>query len=149
FSTSELCDLQCLFLLAWFGFAAREDHPEVRALDDKGRGYTEDDKRTLLAVMRRTAASVLPALRPLAARGQVELSTRPYYHPIVPLCIDIDTARRSRPTDPMPPRFVHPEDARAHIALALEAHAKAFGAPARGMWPAEGSLSPEAVAIYG
>jgi alpha-amylase/alpha-mannosidase (GH57 family) len=149
FSTSELTDLQCLFLLAWLGFAAREDHPEVRALDDKGRGYSEDDKRTLLAVVRRAAAAVLPAWRRLAERGQVELSTTAYYHPIVPLLIDSDTGRRARASDPMPPRFAHPEDAREHIARALEHHARTFGAPPRGMWPAEGSLSPEAVALYG
>src|SRR5262249_43226603 len=149
FSTAELTDLQCLFLLAWLGFAAREDQPEVRALDDKGRGFSEDDKRTLLAAVRRAAAAVLPAWRKLAERGQVELSTTPYYHPIVPLLVDTEAARRARPHDPMPPRFAYPEDARAHVARALEYHTRAFGARARGMWPAEGSLSPEAAAIYG
>src|SRR5262249_35814584 len=74
FSTSELCDLQCLFHLAWLGFAAREEYAEVRALDDKGRNFTDDDKRTLLAVVRQAAGSVLPAWRRLAERGQVELS---------------------------------------------------------------------------
>src|SRR5262249_58589188 len=82
-------------------------------------------------------------------RAQVELATTPYYHPIVPLVIDTDVARRSRHHDPLPQRFAHPDDARAQVARALESHERTFGARPRGMWPAEGSLSPEAVAIYG
>jgi len=149
FTTQELCDVQCLFLLAWLGFAAREDQSEIAALEAKGRGFSEDDKRTLLAVVRRAAAAVLPAWRKLAERGQVELSSTPFYHPILPLVIDSEAARRSRPGDALPPRFAHPEDARAQIELALAAHERTFGARPRGMWPSEGSLSPEAVALYG
>src|SRR6185503_5473371 len=133
----------------WLGFAAREDHPEVRELDSKGRAFTDEDKRALLAVVRKAAGAVLPAWRRLAERGQVELSSSPYYHPILPLVIDSDAARRARPGDPLPPRFAWPDDARAQVRLALEAHQRTFGAPPRGMWPPEGSLSPEAVAIYG
>jgi alpha-amylase/alpha-mannosidase (GH57 family) len=149
FSTPELRDLQCLFLLAWLGFAAREDHPEVRELEARGRDFSEDDKRTILSVVRRAMGAVLPSWRRLAERGQVELSTSPYYHPILPLVIDTETARRSRPGDVLPPRFSYADDARAHVRLALESHARVFGAPPKGFWPAEGSLSPEAVAIYG
>jgi alpha-amylase/alpha-mannosidase (GH57 family) len=149
FTTSELTDVQCLFLLAWLGFAAREDYPEIAGLEAKGRGFGEDDKRTLLELVRGAAGKVLPTWRRLAERGQVELSSTPYYHPIVPLLIDSDAARRARPGDALPPRFAHPDDAAAHIRLALEAHERSFGARPRGMWPSEGSLSPEAVALYG
>jgi alpha-amylase/alpha-mannosidase (GH57 family) len=149
FTTADLRDLQCLFLLAWLGFAAREDHHEIDALDAKGRGFTEDDKRTLLLVQRQAAAAVLPAWRRLAERGQVELCASPFYHPIVPLLVDSDVARRSRPNDRLPPRFAFPDDAREQIRLAQSTHQAVFGAPPRGMWPPEGSLSPEAVAIYG
>lgn len=38
FSTSELRDVQCLFLLAWLGFAAREDHPGLAELEARGQG---------------------------------------------------------------------------------------------------------------
>lgn len=144
----ELRDLSCLFALAWFGFAAHEDDPELRKLDRKGSEYTEEDKAYLLAAIRRAAAGVLPAWRALSASGQVEISTSPYYHPIVPLLLDTDVARVSLPHDPLPPRFSAPEDAREQIARAQRAHARAFGTRARGMWPPEGSLSSEAVALY-
>jgi alpha-amylase/alpha-mannosidase (GH57 family) len=148
FHIQDLRDLSCLFALGWFGFAAHEDDPEIRKLDRKGHDYTEEDKAYLLRAIRKAAGAVLPAWRALAAEGRVELSTSPYYHPIVPLLIDTDVARRSLPHDPLPPRFTAPEDAREHIVRALKAHARAFGQRARGMWPPEGSLSSEAVELY-
>jgi alpha-amylase/alpha-mannosidase (GH57 family) len=148
FNIQDLRDLSCLFALGWFGFAAHEDDPEIGKLDRKGHDYTEEDKAYLLRAIREAAAGVLPAWRALSAAGQVELSTSPYYHPIVPLLVDTDVARRSRPEDPLPPRFSAPDDAREQIVRALEAHARAFGKRSRGMWPPEGSLSSDAVALY-
>ncbi len=149
FTSAEIRDLECLFLLAWLGFAARQDDPEIDVLDAKGRNYTEEEKRYLLLAVRRAAAAVIPAWRRLAERGQVELAASPYYHPIVPLVLDTSAARRARPDDALPPRFFRADDAEAQIRRAQAAHARAFGGPPQGMWPPEGSLSPEAVSLYG
>jgi alpha-amylase/alpha-mannosidase (GH57 family) len=148
FNVQELRDLSCLFALGWFGFAAHEDDPEIGKLDRKGHDFTEEDKAYLLAAIRKAAAQVLPSWRALAASGQAEISTSPYYHPIVPLLLDTDVARRSLPHDPLPARFSSPEDAKEHITRAQRAHERAFGRRAAGMWPPEGSLSSEAVALY-
>lgn len=148
FSDQELRDLECLFLLGWAGFSARREDPTFDALDRKGRSYTEEDKRALHAAVRGAVAKVLPAWRALAQRGQIELSASPYHHPIVPLLVDSDVAHRSRPEDYLPPRFVAPDDARAQIERGIDAHARWTGARPAGMWPPEGSLSPEAVALY-
>ena len=148
FNIQELRDLSCLFALGWFGFAAHEDDPEIGKLDRKGHDFTEDDKAYLLKAIRKAAGNVLPAWRALAASGQVEISTSPYYHPIIPLLLDTDVARRSLPNDPLPPRFSAPEDAKEQILRAKRAHERAFGQRATGMWPPEGSLSSEAVALY-
>jgi len=148
FRPEELRDLECLFLLSWLGFAAREDEPAIGELEAKARAFSEDDKAVLLGAVRNAAAAVLPAWRRLAERGQIELSTSPYYHPIIPLLIDTEAARRSRASDDLPPPFRRPADALEQIRLAQAAHERTFGRPARGMWPPEGSLSPEAVALY-
>lgn len=148
FHIQDLRDLSCLFALGWLGFAAHEDDPEIGKLDRKGYDYTEEDKAYLLAAVRKAAAAVLPAWRALAAEGRVELSTSPYYHPIVPLLLDTDIARVSLPHDPLPPRLSLKADAREQIVRAQKAHARAFGHRARGMWPPEGSLSSEAVELY-
>ncbi|MCA9541161.1 MAG: glycoside hydrolase [Myxococcales bacterium] len=148
FSDDDLRDLQVLFNLAWFGFAARIEYPLLAELEAKGRGFEEDEKRKLLDLQIAMLRRVLPLYQRLADRGQIELSTTPYYHPILPLVVDSDAARRCQPKAPLPPRFSWPEDARLHIDRAAEAHQMAFGAPPSGVWPAEGAVSPEAVELF-
>jgi alpha-amylase/alpha-mannosidase (GH57 family) len=147
FTDAELTDLQLHFNLAWMGFAALADDEGLRALRDKGRGYSRDDVAYVLATQRRILAAIVPRWRRLAERGQIELSTTPYYHPILPLLCDTDAARRALPGLPLPPRFSYPEDARWHVREAIRAHARRFGAAPAGMWPAEGAVSPEALEI--
>lgn len=147
FDDDELQDLQALFNLAWMGFAALDEDPELAALAARGRDYGRDDVRYLLAAQRRILAGVTGRWRALAARGQVELSTTPYHHPILPLVCDSDAAARALPGVALPPRFSWEEDARWQVRAALESHERRLGARPAGMWPAEGSVSPEAVAI--
>jgi len=77
----------------------------------------------------------------------VELSSTPYYHPILPLVCDSDSAARALPQLPLPPRFAWPEDAAWQVREGAARHAATFGARPRGMWPAEGSVSPEALEV--
>src|SRR5512138_3093736 len=147
FSDQELADLQVLFNLAWMGFGAYADEPVVAALRTKGRDFTPEDARELVAAQQRILAGIVPRWRALAERGQVELSTTPYYHPILPLVCDTDAARRALPGLPLPARFAHPEDARWQVRAARESHQERFGSPPAGMWPAEGSVSPEALEV--
>ncbi|ABS24353.1 glycoside hydrolase family 57 protein [Anaeromyxobacter sp. Fw109-5] len=147
FSDADLTDLQVHFNLAWMGFGALADDEGLRALREKGRDFDRADVAYLLEAQRRILAGVVPRWTRLAERGQVELSTTPYYHPILPLLCDSDAARRALPHLPLPPRFAHPEDARWHVREALASHERRFGHRPAGMWPAEGSVSPEAVEV--
>lgn len=147
FSEQELTDLQLLFNLAWMGFGAFADDEKLRALREKGRDFTRADVDLLLAAQRRILEGIVPRWRQLHESGQVELSSTPYYHPILPLVCDTDVARRALPGLPLPPRFSYPEDARWQVREALDSHARRFGAPPAGMWPAEGSVSPEALEV--
>ena len=147
FTEQELTDLQAHFNLAWMGFGALADDEGLRALLAKGRGYSREDVAYVLAAQRRILAEIIPRWRRLADRGQVELSSTPYYHPILPLLCDTDAARRALPGVQLPPRFAHPEDARWHVREAVASHARRFGKPPAGMWPAEGAVSPEALEV--
>ena len=82
------------------------------------------------------------------ARGQIEISTTPFYHPIMPLVYDTNLARVARPEIAVPKqRFSHPEDVVAQVKAAVEAHERWFGERPRGMWPSEGSVAPEILPI--
>jgi alpha-amylase/alpha-mannosidase (GH57 family) len=147
-AVADLRDVQVLFNLAWTGFALREEDAAVAALLVKGRGFDEDDKRAVLAAHERAVASVVPLYRKLQESGQIELTTTPHYHPILPLLVDSDSAREALPDRPMPTPFRAPEDAREQVRRARESHTRRFGRPPTGMWPAEGSVSPGAAAIF-
>ena len=143
----ELLSLAIWFLLAWVDPMFHEAPEAARALGDSAR-WGERHRDDLLALHRRLAGEVIPAYRTLAARGQVELSTSPYHHPILPLLVDVASARRARPDLALPaPPFAAPEDAERQMARALARHAEVFGTHAAGMWPSEGSVSPEVAAI--
>jgi len=147
FSPQELTDLQVHFNLAWMGFGALADDAAVRALREKERDFDRRDVEALLAAQQRIVSGIVPRWRALADSGQVELSSTPYFHPILPLVCDTDVARRALPGVVLPPRFAHPEDARWQVREGMALHARTFGRPPAGMWPAEGSVSPEALDV--
>ncbi|HSM93558.1 MAG TPA: glycoside hydrolase family 57 protein [Anaeromyxobacteraceae bacterium] len=147
FTEQELTDLQVLFNLSWCGFGALADDEGLRALRAKGSDFDRADVDYLVGAQRRILDGIVPRWRRLAERGQVELSTTPYFHPILPLLCDTDAAQRALPGVALPPRFAHPEDARWHVREAIALHTRCFGAPPAGMWPAEGSVSPEALEV--
>ena len=143
FTEGEMRDLQVLFNLAWMGSMARNTQPVVQNLLNKGHDFTEIEKRVLLDAQEKLISQVLPRWRALAARGQIELCTTPYYHPILPLLIDTDSARESMPGASLPPRIQRPADARQQIERAIEGHRRHFGTPPSGLWPSEGAVSQE------
>ncbi len=85
----------------------------------------------------------------LAASGQIEISTTPYYHPILPLLCDSNIAGVAHPNVPLPPRFRYPDDARRQLELAREYVEQHFGVAPVGLWPSEGSVSDEVFALAG
>ena len=135
------------FNLAWFGYGAVTRYPRLAALRAKNRGFTEEEKQEVLALQRQTVQDIVPMYRRLAERGQIELTTTPFYHPILPLVIDTEHTRRARPDLPLPSRFRAPEDAEAQLRLAMEYHTATFGSPPAGLWPSEGSVCPELIPL--
>ena len=145
FTTQDLLDLQVWFNLAWFGYGAVRRHPRLASLRAKNRGFTEEEKQEVLALQRTSIQEIVPMYRRLAERGQIELTTTPFFHPILPLIIDTEYTRRARPDLPLPSRFHAPEDAEAQLRRAVEFHTDAFGRPPVGLWPSEGSVCPELI----
>jgi alpha-amylase/alpha-mannosidase (GH57 family) len=141
FGPRDLRDLQVWFNLAWIHPIAFERDAELRALRDKGRHFTEADKTLVLDKHLEILKQVIPLHRELVERGQVELTTTPFYHPILPLLFDKKLAREAMP-DAKLPRYTggYHDDAEVHVRRAVEAHTALFGTAPRGMWPAEGSV---------
>jgi alpha-amylase/alpha-mannosidase (GH57 family) len=145
FSAEELTDLQVHYVLGWMGFTARRDESLVQQLLLKDKGFTEDEKLRLLDLQQQIAARVLGLWRKLRERGQIEITCSPLFHPILPLLVDTDAARRALPQLPLPPRFQYPQDALLQVTRGLDVTERSFGERPVGMWPSEGSVSPEVI----
>ena len=148
FSTDDYRDLQVWHKLAWVDPYYFDRDERVRALVEKGRGFTEADKATLRAVELEILRRVVPEYREASDRGQVELSTSPFYHPILPLLCDTDIYLRTHPHSRMPrERFHHPQDALEQLTRAVALHERLFGRRPAGIWPSEGSVSDAMVPL--
>ena len=148
FNADDLRDLQVWQKLAWLDPQYLADDARVRGLVEKGQGFSEEDKTALREIELELLNLAIPAYRDAAARGQIELSTSPFYHPILPLLCDTDIYKRTHPDSPMPrQRFTHPEDALEQLTRAADCHERLFGRRPRGLWPSEGSVSDAMVPL--
>ncbi len=144
---ADFRDLQTWYNLAWCGFTAHRLYPELTALKKKGSGFTEAEKWRVLDIHMEIVRSITPLFAQAEERGQVELTTTPFFHPILPLVYDSDFAERCMPGRARPKRFHWPQDALAQLQLAVEQHTRMFGRAPRGLWPSEGSIAPELVPL--
>src|SRR6266404_2991993 len=142
FSKRDILDLQCWSNLVWMHPLAFELDPELAAFRVKGQHWTEAEKQWLLAKQMELLREVIPLHKELAARGQIELSTTPFYHPILPLLWDKRLARQAMPGVALPQHLEPtPEAGIEQIRRAVAYHEKLFGEKPRGMWPSEGSVA--------
>ncbi len=148
FSPQDLRDLQVWSTLAWFFPPLLQQDAVLRELAGKGRGFTEQDKAAMLERQQDVLARVIGMYRELQDQGSAELSVSPFFHPILPLLCDMSRAREAMPSLPLPSNASDlTEDARTQVRRAVESYEQYFGRPPRGMWPSEGSVSPEVVTL--
>jgi alpha-amylase/alpha-mannosidase (GH57 family) len=147
FQPQDFTDLQVLSQIAWFDEFFLQDR-DLAELVRKERNYSLEDQRFVIKREREVLGQILPAHASAAQKGFIEISTSPFYHPILPLLCDTNSGAVSSPGLPLPQnRFRHPEDARDQILRGLDLHEKIFGVRPKGVWPSEGSVSEEAISI--
>jgi alpha-amylase/alpha-mannosidase (GH57 family) len=147
FSVQDLRDLQVLSQLAWFDEDVLARDPELQEMVHKGRDYSLADQAVMVRKQREALASVLPVYREFSARGQIEISATPFYHPILPLLCDSDVATVPHPGVSLPTRFQYPQDAREQLCRARSYMREKMGVAPVGLWPSEGSVSDDALAL--
>ncbi len=147
FTVDEIRDLQVWFNLAWFDPQALE-RTALADLVQQNKGFREEDKQTLAKVQSAILSRTLPAYRDAADRGQIEISTSPFFHPILPLLTNTDSARVSVADALLPSRrFAHPQDARDQVLMAVAKHEEVFGRRPRGMWCSEQAVGEDVIPL--
>ncbi|MBZ0309491.1 MAG: glycoside hydrolase, partial [Anaerolineae bacterium] len=143
-SADDFRDLQLLFNLAWTDPDWLAQEP-LLSLVQKERGYSEADKTVLFAEHLRIVQEVIPFHAEMQQSGQIEVTMTPFAHPILPLLVDSSVAAVAMPDEALPERFTYGQDAVAQVELGVQLYESHFGVRPRGMWPAEGSVSPSVV----
>ncbi len=148
FKPQDFLDLQVYFNLTWFDPLFKRTDSLLQSLLQKGENFTEEEKGLLLKKQIEVMKAIVPEYRELSSSGQIEISTTPFYHPILPLLCNTDRAKDACPGIQLPKhQFVHPEDAQKQVEMAVNYHEELFGEKPVGMWPSEGSVSEEIVPI--
>lgn len=145
FSNQDYLDLQVWFNLVWIDPELREKDSFLRGLEEKGSNFTEEEKTALLSKQWNILSKIIPEHRELQDKGQIEVITTAYYHPILPLLIDTDSALRSAPGLSLPEKFAHPKDALEQTKKAVDHYQECFGHKPYGFWPPEQAVSPEVI----
>ena len=149
YSDAELLELEVLFVLAWCSQALRRENPVVRELVARGEGFTQHDKERLLETLSTFVEGILPYYAECERQGRIALSTTPYNHPILPLLLDVENARRADPETTLPeaPLSLR-DDAVAQIEKAQALFRRVFGHDPAGFWPAEGAVDEASAELY-
>jgi len=145
-----LTDLLTWFHLAWLGETVRRENRQVQALIDKGANFNQHDRHTLLRLIGELCQTVIGRYRTLAEQGRIELSMTPYAHPIMPLLLDLHSAREALPDITLPGTEHYPggeERVAWHVERGLTVFEQHFGFRPAGCWPSEGSISEATIRI--
>ncbi len=149
FSDKEYSDIMAWFNIAWFDDSWFESIPELKALKEKGEGYTTEDRRRLIQIQRDIISQIIPAYRERFLSGKIEISTSPYYHPIVPLMINSESAKEAIPDIILPDnRMNYLNDADVQIKKSIEKFKKIFGKRPVGIWPPEQCVSNDTLKLF-
>ncbi|HSR01304.1 MAG TPA: glycoside hydrolase family 57 protein [Methylophilaceae bacterium] len=149
-SAQYKADLLTWYHLAWCGESLRKENKDIQMLLVKGVFFSFEDRQKLFEVIKDTISNLIPRYKALMKSGQIEISTTPYYHPILPLLIDFNSTKDAMPDAPLPEHKNYSggvERAQSHIKSAEIYHKKIFGEKPKGMWPAEGAVSHAALSL--
>jgi len=136
FSDQDFRDIQVWWTLSWMDHDRRP-----KQMVDKARDFTEKDKGALRRLVQKTLREIVPTYKRVQDQGTIEISTTPFYHPILPLLIDSHVDGRV-PVD------VHfPYDAHEQLVRARAFMAQRFGREPLGLWPSEGAVSSDAALV--
>ena len=146
---ADFLDLQVLWYLYQFSpdyvqGDYNQSHRDQGLIDlfMQNGGYDLDDLTYVLDAQHAHMGNILPMYSELANNGQVELTTTPYYHPIMPLLMmDGWTMEDGIRVN----KDAWPDDVQNHLITGMNLFEEELGFRPAGMWPSEQAVSPAMV----
>lgn len=150
YSEHFFADLLVWYHLAWTAETVRKTDSRIKELMKKAQHFSVHDRHLLVEVISELIGSVIERYRKLAEAGRIELSMTPYAHPIVPLLLDINSARQALPEVELPLANKYPggqERSRWQLEKGIAVFKHYFGFGPKGCWPSEGSISAATIEL--
>ena len=147
FSNEEYSDLMALFNLVWFDPTFVEGNPEIKRLVKKGKNYSLQDRIRIIELQREIIREIIPTYKKYVEQGKVEVTTSPYYHPILPILLDIKSVKIQN-TDGLPSDLKMSQDAKNQTKMALDRIEELIGKRPTGIWPSEHCVSPKELDLF-
>lgn len=149
FSDQEYADIMAWFNLAWIDPIYADMFPEIKTLLDKRQDFTLADRIQIIEVHRKIIKLIIPTYKDFWDKGKIEITTSPYYHPIIPILLDIESAQENLSIkDPSLADLNLKEDAKLQTEFALKRVEEIFGRKPKGIWPSEHCVSPETLELF-
>ena len=142
FSLSEYVDIMVNYTLCWIDKYFIKDYPELSELFEKERKYTLEDRKKIVDIQFDIIRRILSDYKKYQDEGKIEVSTSPYFHPILPLLIDFK-GKEIKNYENLPENFSNNTDAKNQIDTAIQKYEEIFGRTPKGMWLPEQCICPK------
>lgn len=135
-------DIAVIYTLAWCGNILSESEI-VKSMKKKESEFGEDEIKSFIEEIKNHISKIIPEYKKAMYNEKIGLSTSPYYHPITPLLLDIESAKDTLPNIQLPKidRFLFEDDAKKHIKKGVKKFEELFGKKPFSFWPPEGAVS--------
>lgn len=148
FSDQEYSDIMAWFNLVWIDPTHLETYPEIKKLVEKSQDYTFKDRLDIIEFHRKIIRMIIPKYKEFLNEGRIELTTSPYYHPILPILIDTKNAQENLATVDSTLRDLNlGKDAHLQTELALDRMEEIFGKRPVGIWPPEQAVGAQTLTL--
>lgn len=141
FSNQEYSDLMALFNLAWFDPSYKSQYPELKQLYKKGKNYSDNDRKKIIEIQLDIMRKIIPTYKKYSDEGRIEITTSPYYHPILPILTQDKAINAGSVTDGLNTY----NDAVEQTVSAMDRIEEIFGKRPKGIWPSEHCVSPKTI----
>lgn len=149
FTNQEYSDLMALFNLAWIDPSYKTSNPELKKLVKKGKNYTLEDRINIIEIQREIIRKIIPSIKKLIEKNKIEITTSPYYHPILPILLDYKNIKKNQIPDDNISSLKTELDAKIQTQMALDKIEEVFGKRPRGIWPSEHCVSRKTLELFG
>ena len=135
FSNQDISDLMALFNLAWFDPLHIKNSQEIAGLVAKQTNYTLEDRIRIIELQREIMRQIIPEYQKQHEAGKIEISTSPYYHSLMPLMINQETAKSANKNITLPEMSCSLKPfAQIQIEKSIKKIEEVFGKKPAGMW---------------